>query len=174
MSLADESYKFERRIREAPEVAGLDPVAQLSRYRVASIAVLIDLILATIHPEHFDQLLLTPLEKDAELGDAKARAQLGWLRRWHDGTDAIGVSTSDAEIPGLLESGRELIDQAFLIASYSNSQTGEPRFATLYETLKRLEANQNYLAGACVVYLDIAFQDAKSALDSQDSRVVLD
>ena len=163
MSLADESYKFERRIREAPEAIGLDPIGQMGRYQVASIAVLIDLVLATVHPDHFDQLILTPIENDVERGDVVARGQLRWLKMWTAGTDSIARDVNDADVAELLESGRGLIGQLFLIASYSNGQTGEPRFLTLYKTLRRLEAGQNYLAAACVVYLDIAFQDAKSA-----------
>lgn len=167
MSLADESRKFERRIREAPELNGLDPLGQRSRYRIAAMAVLIDLVLATVHPDHFDQLLLTPIENDVERGDVEARGQLRWLKMWTAGTDSIARDASDAELAELLESGRKLIGQLFLIANYSNARTGEPRFATLYETLKRLEEREGYLAAACVMHLDIAFQDAKSAIGAK-------
>ncbi|TFD75411.1 hypothetical protein E3T54_11810 [Cryobacterium sp. Sr8] len=168
IGLTPEVQKIERRIREAPEVRDLDPFGQLRRYQVASIFVLIDLLTATIHPDLFDKFL-RPLETDAERGDVGARAQLRLLKIWTAGTHSTALAASDAELSGMQASGRELLGQLFLVATMSDVQTKEPRFATLYETLTRLDAEYNFLAAACVVYLDTAFQDAQSAAATRGS-----
>ncbi|WP_394551814.1 CFI-box-CTERM domain-containing protein [Agromyces sp. MMS24-JH15] len=153
----------ERRIRNAPEIRGIDPFGQSDRFQLAAIAVLVDLMLATIHPDLFDQAL-SQIERDAARGDVLAERELRWMRDWRDGTGSLARTVLDSEIRDLTNSGRALLGQFFLVASLSDIQTKEPRFATLYSTLKRLDEELNFLAAACVIFLDVAFQDNKQAV----------
>jgi len=158
------------RVQDAPEIVGLDPFGQMDRFRVACIAILVDLLLKIVRPDIFDAAL-TQIEVDARGGDKDAQDQLRWLEDWKTGATWTAKRASDGELPGLLRSGRELLAQLFFVASYTDAETGKGQTSTLYETLKDLEEEMDFVATACVIMLDIAFEDAKSAAAArQDVR----
>lgn len=162
MSMDIERQKWDTRIREAPEVVGLNPDTQTSRYAVAAIAVLTDLLLSTIRPDHFDELL-NGLEEDEREGDANAAAEIRWLRLWTDGTVSVASTASDGYIDELIRPGQNLIITLLDGAMHSNGVTGEPRLAELVRTLKYL-ARFNRLALGCLTSLDVAFVAMQRAL----------
>lgn len=159
MAAQDYASRVEDRLQRPPGPAGFDHSSP--RFLLAAGEVLVDLLLATVHPDQMD-VVLQKMERDVAGGDPVA---LGAMRLFNHvmstemlgGTTTLADEVGDGELPGLIQSTRAAVLSLTAVADM-------PRIVQLLATLNGQAGLGNKSAMGVLAILETALKDLDRAV----------